>query len=515
MDNLRLTSPAGSTIEIGSWLRADQAVDYGAHDLITQQYNQNAFVDGGQFSYEFAGLRKMSFPLIVPSGGVAGRSLDTIESLLRLYVRPNAYLDIQPDGVPSSEAVRFDIVGGRVSHDPYSVQLQRVGRRYLRLDLDTQPFGYWPTWITLASQQALPLPGRLALLGASVIGDIPGFARIVVRSQPTVLPSGPPGSYMTDFLAWSIGGRPSLAAMIHGNGFQFSQIGNGTYVIDGWATAIGGPTVFNLMFPPAASWTAFGPSPGYSALARIGPQASIAVGRHRVYVFANLGPSGAVPIQMTADAEEANYQPLASANPIATVIPAAASGVGSVSAWGNLASPAYTMYDMGEITWPRSANASGMVSPNNNSGNNQSLRLMFKAASSAATMTLTIAGAFLLPLEGPNGVLGQGFMQGSPGDIAQNQLFNIVQLQSDNRRVTRGDDFLRLYNVGSDLAPYDALFDYRGGYPYVGASDTWLNILSGARKLRYSATGPLIAGSIDYADVSVQYRPRFNFLKGI
>lgn len=525
MDNLRLTSPAGSTMAIGSWLRADQAIDYGAHDLIAQAYNQNAFVDGGRFSYEFAGLRRMSFPLLVPSGGVAGQSLDRIESLLRLYVRPNAFIDIQPDGVPSSEAVRFDIVGGRVNHDPYSVQLQRVDRRFLRLDLDTQPFGYWPTWITLASQQALALPGRLALLGASVVGDVPAFARVVVRSLPTVLPSGPPGTYMTDFLAWSIGGRPSLQAMIPGAQFQWTLAGNGSYSTDGLATAIGGPTVFNILIPAGASWSTFGPSSGAAAQARIGPQASIALGRHHVYVFAKLNPSGAVPIQMMADAMEHYLQPLASANPVATIIPAAASGVGSISAWGNLASPGYTMYDMGEITWPRSADASGMagVDPLSNFGNNQALRLMFRAASSAATMTLSIGGAFLLPVEGPNGVLPQGFLQGSPGDIAQVRSFsvNVLQVQSDVRRVTVGLDGrdnvsgVPSYNLGSDMAPYGALVNYRGGYPYVGGSDTWLNIIAGDRKQGFSATGPMIAGSLDYADVSVQYRPRFSFLKGL
>lgn len=522
MDNVYLTSPAGSMIAIGSWMRADPAPDYGARDLVTQAYNQNAFVDGGQFSYEFAGIRKMSFPLLVPSGGISGQSLDAIEQLLRLCARPSGFIDIQPDGVPTAEMVRFDLLGGRVNHDPYNVFLQRIDRRFLRLELDTPPFGYWPTWITLASTAGLAMPLVMALNGgASVIGDVPAPVRLVISPSAPRIPSGPPGSWGIDLLAWSFGAPSHYAAvfasalpgrLFSAGGPVLAGLPAATYRSDVFASSIAGPTVVDYFIPPAAP-TQFGGSYRLTDLTRAATSGRN-TSRYRAFGWFSLSPSGVNPAQVMLDSTFDGNQPLASGGRVATIIPAVASGSPSVTAWGALASPGYTLYDLGEITHPPADVPSGL--------DKAQLRLFFQPASSGATQMISLAGLFLHPLDGPNGIIGRGIVQPSVGvpaaliGLTQTNAVKVV-LDAAQRQTALGffGGGLVDFAINTNLIK-SAADVHRGGFPFIGASTAWLTVLAETRLLNQpSVVDPLIHSSNISFNVSVAYRPTFAFLKGL
>jgi hypothetical protein len=113
-DNYYLTSPQGSQVNLGSWLDTEREIDFGAKDVLKQEYAESPFVEGRRFAYEHAGGRRMSFPLLAASGG-AGLSLDALHAVLSRSARPGGRIDLRPDVVPSAEAVRFDVIGGQVS----------------------------------------------------------------------------------------------------------------------------------------------------------------------------------------------------------------------------------------------------------------------------------------------------------------------------------------------------------------------------------------------------------------
>src|SRR6185503_19490240 len=78
------------------------------------------------------------------------------------------------------------------------------------LKLDTQPYGYWPTMILLASAASIGGPGVLSLnLGGSIFGDAPGLAEVFIA--PTSATSFV-ATQRTDSVMWSLGARPSFQA---------------------------------------------------------------------------------------------------------------------------------------------------------------------------------------------------------------------------------------------------------------------------------------------------------------
>lgn len=520
MDHVYLTGPQGTTIDVGSWIDLSRGgPDYGARDLVQAQYAQNSLAEGGVFAYETEPIRRMLFPLTVPSGGVGGNSLDTIESLLHLCARPGGYVDIQPDGTPTANMTRFDVVGGRVNHDPYTVPVQRAARRFLSLGLDVQPYGYWPTWITLASVNtagAVVAPTRFLISAASIIGDAPGLAQLVVQATAPPLASGPGGSYYLGYMAWSIAGHPSL---------QKSPISSAssstlTFVSDAYASGIAGPTVAQLGFPIGTSPGFFGglngafPVPNYNLIVA-GPTYAVMRGRFRIYAWMKLTPTGAMPVQVSVDAyPDGIYHPLASANPIATVIPAVGSGASSaLGSWGIQAGGAYTMYDLGEVVFPRTPEASGYENTV------AALRFWAQYPSAAATAQLNIAAAWCLPLGGPAGIMPRGF--GIPTDGAGvASITNRIDLDGGRRTAalklrSGGVEDLKV-DGGVEPVIRSALGEYRGVFPLVGASDTQLNMLVETRPYGMVNAGPLIHGtSAPKIAYSLSYRPRFRFLRGL
>jgi hypothetical protein len=289
-DDIFLTGPLGTQWNIGSWVEKSAGVDFGAAQLVRQTYGQNAWAEGARLGFESAaGPRRMTFPLIVPSGGVAGLSLDVIESSLRQMVRPGGFVDLRLDGVWPTDAVRFDILGGDVAHRNYTVDVQRIDRRRFTLSLDTQPFGYWPTWITLASVASwglLPLPFTG---GGSFFGDVPGPA--IISAQPTVISASAGGTSLADMVAWGFG-TPSFLPWLRAASWDASvqdsriAVGGGTLMVGSWH-----PFTEFLRFPlpSVGGGSAFGLLTTYTIPQSLLPAMA---GRYRAFVLGNFDSNG-------------------------------------------------------------------------------------------------------------------------------------------------------------------------------------------------------------------------------
>jgi hypothetical protein len=76
VDNVWLTGALGTQLNVGSWIEKEAGIDYGAGGLIrTKLAEGNPYSVGAQSAYvTMQGPRRMTFRLIVPSGGVAGWS---------------------------------------------------------------------------------------------------------------------------------------------------------------------------------------------------------------------------------------------------------------------------------------------------------------------------------------------------------------------------------------------------------------------------------------------------------
>ena len=67
--------------------------------------------------------------------------------------------------------------------------------------------------------------------------------------------------------------------------------------------------------------------------------------------------------------------------------------------------------------------------------------------------------------------------------------------------------------VSTFAAPAEAF--HRGVYPQVAPSLAQVNLLGGGRPINVTATLPLVRSAPHFASVSVSYRPRFAFMKGL
>ena len=456
MDSYVLVGPQGSAINVGSYVRADPGPDFGAKDLLKSEYAETPFIEGGYLAGESMGVRSMTFPVRLASSGAFVGGLPGIEAFLRSCARPGAYVDLMPNGVATAEAVRFDVVGGRYEED-YSIRQNEVGRREGTLKLEVEPYGYWPTQITLASVASVGLPGRVAVPGASVLGDAPALARIAI--QPTAPTSYPLGTWAPDMLAWSLAAKPSAV--------PFWPAASLASAIPG---ALGGDA-----FAPASQALSLYPSPtqgGWRNVANLTIPSALEPdyrGRFRAFAWAKLTPSQPIPYQLSLDAVPAvNPQAaLASAQSVATLAPNVRGA--SIAA----ASPAYHLLDLGELVLPPVA--SGLRQ-------DQLVRLWANPAGTTigiATPVIALGGLYLLPLDGDVGYLPRGlgvptFATPSPGRFVTDKI---------TRRTYIGVP-------GSDLSSAVALANaphYRGAQPQITASTTALDILSGARRTDLAA----------------------------
>ena len=508
-DNVVLYGPGGaSPVNLGSWLRADPGADYGARGLV-QAVEAESFADGGQFVYDRAGVRHMAFPLRLASGG-AGLSLTQLESLVRLNARPGGYLDVQPEGVASAEAVRFDLVHGRWEPD-YSVYMQRAGRREGALLLDTQPYGYWPTWITLASAASVMSPGRLPVRAASVIGDAPAPVRLVVLPhEQGAYPSSAVGTvYRADFLAWSIGGGPSVPTFLPGGSWLITASGAGggqpagTYFSSPEASTISGsPTI--ARYTAAVNTAVFSQLGAYTLDAR-------AQGRHRVFGWFRWWGGNPSTIQVAVDCVGASYPgAFASAAPVASITHVASLAVPTRMNASGFGYP-YVMADLGEVQIP---NVPGhdLAFPSYQ----MQLRLWSLWPNTTPTEVLDFAGAYLLPVDGPAGYIPAFLNQPSAGvssPFAVGVAFDTAARSMTFRSATAASA-----PIFAAVEGYPARHYQIGGLPYLGASDTNVNVILEDRRLYSSATSwaqPPMRAALTAARVSVAYRPTFQFLKGL
>jgi hypothetical protein len=467
-DSYVLTSPQGSTYDLASWsdLSAD-GPDFG-DSWMSANYTSNPAADGGQLAYESVGVRTMRFPLVVASRIVASLAgnpdLLEAEQLIRQAARPGALLDITVTGDANSQAIRFDVLTGRWKPD-YNVRHQAVGLRLGTLELDTQPFGYMPTEILLASVASVGLPGKLDLDTSKLIGDVPGLANFQISMVNPPATNYPAGTWRTDFMAWSLGARPSFQAFWSGASVQSQDIPLGSTVGDKFA-----PASQAMQFVPSQNLAAWKQAVLLDISQDIEPAYR---GRHHLFVWARLGPSQALPWYLSADVAAFAKQALASAAPIATLAPDVASG--SPGAYGAQPSPAYTLLDLGMIALP--AHGSGATTT-------PRIRLWLSPATSnvgVASTTFTFGGLYLQPLDAGAGNVARGIVVPTIGATSGFEAPG-VRVNAIRQQVT-----LDTTGQKSDL-----LANYRGGFPLVGASALRLDLLIGERPIGANATGPLV-----------------------
>lgn len=517
MDSLVLYGPGGaSPVNLGSWLRADIGVDFGARGLI-HAIESESFADGGAYAYERAGIRKMSVPLVLASGG-AGLGLTSLESLLRLNARPGGYLDVQVEGAASAEAVRFDLVHGRWEPE-YSVYHQRVSRRVGALMLDTQPFGYWPTWITLASAASMMSPGRLPIKAASIIGDAPAYARIVLTpdEQGAMASTAVGTQYRADFLAWSIGGGGSIPTFLPGASWTAAPSTSAaapTYFSDPTASMIaGGPTGIRFLFGISGADKFF-------KLAQV-PIDNRSEGRHRVFAWSRMwGPSavGQFDSRISVDVVGASYDgPLASAAMVASIGNVASMTQltgGSIANASGIGYP-YWLLDLGEVSVPN-------VPGHKDAYPSYTMQMRFWGyvpnTSPAASYMLDLLGVFLLPADGPGGYVPRHLEQPSVSYSGGSVVEHGVALDSYARSVTFRNVAAASAGIFDAVEGFSGRQFYIGGLPYLGASDTNLNVVFEDRRINSGGGAtrlPVVRAYQTATKASVSYRPRFTFLKGL
>lgn len=491
MDNYVLYSPQASAYNLGSWTNFEEGPDFNPEAVYQPEYSESPLVDGGRLLYQTSGVRRLRFPLVLPSGG-AGLALTALEAALTVAANPNGYIDLQPEAVPSAEAVRFDVVAGRWL-PAYGIREHAVGRRRGTLEVDVQPFGYWPTQILLASAASIGLPGFLAVPGASVIGDAPGLA--VVNIIPTV-PSFYTGvEWFPDMVAWSLGGPSGFTHHLRPASLTAQALNAASLAGD--VRSVSSQALVGVL-AQTSGWRhrAF-----YTIPTSIG---TFYRGRHRLYAWLKLVPSYGLPIQVAGDtAFSISDSSLASAGPVATLAPHVSSGIGT-GGFGAQPSNSFALVDLGEISMPPAASgAEGDVY----------VRLWANVGTSnvgVGTVQLNVGGLELLPLADAAGVMPRGLAYPTIG------LTN--SYTSPRFDGIRGEALQRSY-AAAPAVIQDAYVHYRGVLPRVGATTRQLTLLAGDRRIDLAsfaaADKPLIRSGPNRAAVSVHYRPRFSFLKGL
>lgn len=384
MDNVVLYGPGGaSPIQLATWLQAEPGPNYGMAGLMAAQAGINPYSEGAVY-VDAPSVRKMELPLIIASSGAQG-GLAGAESLIRRNAVEGGYVDIQPQGVPSSEAVRFDILAGHWNPD-YSIHLQRHHRRVGVVELQTKAYGYWPTEITLASTASIGLPGRMAATGAGIIGDVMPLLRLAVQATSPSVYETFTGSWAQDVLAYSMGARsPSYMAF--------------------WPAAsitVGGGSLFGDAKAPASQGQiVVGTSGTWSKLGVIDISSTLEPayrGAARVYAWMSLAPSQSGCLEVVADSVTDS---LTDQSPIRESRVAAAT---VYPVWGasNIQVPTgYQFVDLGVVNIP----AQG-------SGNPQAVevrlwsRLGIDPAGYVATPLVQLGGVMLMPQESSGALYG-------------------------------------------------------------------------------------------------------------
>lgn len=420
------------------------------------------------------------------------RAVREQEAQIREFSTPGAMLRIQPEGVPSSEAVFFDVLDGRWEQD-YNVFENRAARRKGSLFLDTQPWGYWPTEILLASSASVGFMGVLPVNGASVIGDVPPMAHIMIAPTSASVYT-PSAIWGIDMVAYSLGGRPSFVPLIPPAAL-YATAGGPTLTADRFSPA---SQAFQVQFTGggASDWTLMADTATFISSA-LEPAYR---GRFRAFAMVKRSLLASGPLEMILDADRwvsGLYPAMGSSNQIASVYSIIPSAVGKTGATPFTASPAYGTFDMGEITLPPQG-----------SGIQGGVRLRLWGIftdKNAPTDIVSMGGIYLVPVDGAAGILTKGLYApslpgGSQGALDLNPGFV---------------DSVILRNQASAVYG-DGRAQFRGITPRIGASTNQLNLMTGDKMVGlFAATFPIVQANSEYAQVSVSYRPSFQFLYGV
>jgi len=511
VDNLILTGPTGSQVNIGSYVQADPGPDFDTAAVLKAQFVEHPALEGGTLAYEQSGVRRFKFPLIVPSQSAFAGGLPGFTSILRQLARPGATIDLQLQGTPTADAVRFDVITGRLD-EAYKVGENRAAVRLGTLELDVQPFGYWPTWITLASAASIGTFGSLAIPGASILGDYLGWAKLdFVSTAATYFSnaSEPQNPWTVDVAAWSLAGRSSFNPFLGPGSWMYAlptqspsftpSLISDVYAPGGKAWAL---SQLSLGAPfGTATWTQI-------AIATIGNALESAYrGRHRAFAAIG-GPASQVGVlQICLDVISTRNPsgPLASSALVATAMPLQSPVGGGSYGNGQPASPAYQLLDLGELAVPPVG-----------SGLTQDILLRFwgsrPTALASSAPTFMFAGIYLHAVDGPAGIIPRGLTLPTSGAPGSSPIFPRVSLDSSTRQVLLAEPSS---NLGSAPLPVmDGLAYHRGQPPKVTPSTVQFNLLLALRKNTPSAPIPIVHAPA-YARVSLSYRPRFAFLKNI
>lgn len=506
-DNFVLYGPGGaSPVNLASWVDLSAGgPDFGARGLEQAAVADSALADSGRLAYTFSAPRRMAFPLVVPSGPAGG--LLAAESLLRAAARPGAYLDLQPEGVPSAEAVRFDVIAGRWEPG-YETRIHAAARRRGVLELDTQPFGYWPTWITVASWGNTSTGSQMRVAG--FVGDVPAETRmqvLVQQAASAVIPNTDQvpvaGTWMTELLVPTFKRQASFAPLLmQGAVSPNAPIANGgSWFSDTTFSRTLAATYNRYPLTAGDSWSRV----LYWQIFQSGGAVSYHQ-RFRVFGWVRQTASTGFPVRVVVDAldNSSDAFAMASSNQVATVVPGAASGVGGVGAFGAIPSSMWQVVDLGELSFPRNPAASGAIS-------NHYLRVWANAGpSQIATVPIDVLGFYLHPAE--QGYIGEGLNLPTVGAVTA---ASWAQFQTDTlRRAVEVTPFAGATSM-PPIEAHDRWAQWRGALPRVTASDSAVSFMMAGRRVNAAATAPYGHQGFLWTSGRIEIRPRFLFLKGI
>lgn len=479
-----LTSADGSTsFNIGSVMLAD-GVDYGMAAMFTNMLGGNPLVDGGALGARFSGPRMFKFP--IRAATVGNLTPAGVTRALRQMAQSGAWIDLMLSNaaggqIATADAVRFDVIDGRVRETQDVKMWSGAGRREGVLEVDVQPYGYLPTWIILASVPSIALPGRITIPGASIIGDVPGLAQI---NSFAYLPSqqlGAAGTYGYDNFLYAFGNKSpafipaaSMSPIVVNQGFAASLVGD---------AAAPGSQILRIFMSPSAN--AFYPvQAGFLPFVRADMNPTHA-GRYRLHAFArNVSPSSGVAIPLTAEVSQQYVgapSSLASGGIVASVgqpLTLASDGAYMPMPTG------FGFYPLGDIFVPTMIAAA-----------QHSIKIWGVAPSvSFPTYVLDIAGVWMQSLDAAQGVIARDLQSNtSAGATYYNPYaFSIDAYQRD---VTAHSNASAIGGLASTQPPIymasqtmgRSLLDrYRGTFPVVSPSLIAMEVMMAARRLQVS-----------------------------
>src|SRR5206468_3383299 len=153
----------------------------------------------------------------------------------------------------------------------------------------------------------------------SIIGDMPGLVDLQIT--PTGASNYPAGTWLPDYLSWSLSARPSFLAHLKAGSITNIGVAQGSLLGDAFAPASQTRRVWVSGTTAATQWqNVF----VYSLDPTLEPAYR---GRYRVGAWLSLTPSIGAPVYCSADVSPgADRLAMASAAPIATLAPQVASG---------------------------------------------------------------------------------------------------------------------------------------------------------------------------------------------